>query len=217
MRLLRVLTVAAAAVTLTALVSAGSAQAQTKNTVHSKATTTTTTVAYGLSITAFDPKVAKAHGYTVAQNGNDVTLTKNGVSKSYSIGAGASPKTVTPPPNVAEYYNSFTGNCGTAWIGYDAIGDKQAVVTTGFSTSLASDIYYYYFYIGVTDSDGVGSKLYDGDAGIIGGTYWDSGTGWDTYHSVTGYSYDTISDGYALLDNGITCTAANISAYDYLY
>lgn len=200
---------AAAGITLVG----GTASAATS---HQAATPQLEKTVVGLSVTGFDANVAKAHGYQVAEKGvGSYVVTKNGKSHTITTTAAARGGAIARPFDIQQNWNTAYGNCGESWIGYYATGNRTADVYSGYQ------IYYtmaqpvgYDWDISVADGAGVGSKeFYDGTSSYG----WSIDPYWTTHHSVSGYSYDTITYGYVSLDDGSLCSSAHIQAYDYLY
>lgn len=144
-----------------------------------------------MHVVGFDAAVARAHGYTVmtAPDGHQ-----------YAVAKGA-----LQPATTVE------GNCGTATMDYTATGGKAATVYTGFTVD--DSAWYFNWAVSVVDNAGVGNDSW-GDP-LNSDSHWY--VTWDTHHSVTGYSYATVTSGSALLDNGDACAAAPVSASTTLY
>jgi hypothetical protein len=144
----------------------------------------------GMTITRFDPAVAKAHGY-------EIRTDSKGHQYSAKIGSAA------PLDGSNPGQPSLGGNCGYSNIYYGAVGSKQAHVETGYDVILpvvASDWWVY-----VTDDAGTGKLTFDNSEN--GTPYW--GITVDTHHSTTGFSWAEVStSSYVVLDDGGYCTSA---------
>jgi hypothetical protein len=68
-----------------------------------------------MQVVGFDRKVAAAHGYEIRADGS---------GKEYSVKAGA--------PADAQPLNTLPGVCGTSMVQVTPIGNRQALIQTGF-------------------------------------------------------------------------------------
>ncbi|MBR7833689.1 hypothetical protein KDL01_10465 [Actinospica durhamensis] len=186
-----------AAVLALAVVAGPAASAQAASTgsaaAKSSATSTIATTSYVTApakIIGFDAAIAKAHGYVIKKDaqGREYSV------KASEAGLSQSALALQPQNEV-----TLSGNCGSSFMEYTAIGSKKATVYTGFSL-VGSSAYYYDWDVAVTDSAGTGTEEFydylDSD--------WSWSTIWLTSHSVTGYSTARVVYGYAYqLDGGI--------------
>ena len=177
----------------------------TAATAQAAATTTTPAAATsqhgeGLSmkIVGFNPAIAKAHGY-------EIRTDAQGRQYSVKIGAKGAAAAVTPD-------NSLSGNCGTSYVWYSAIGNQAATLDTGFS-GLPEPAIAYTWKVSVTDAVGTGVVSWSG--GLALRASWE-GTS-VTHHSTTGYSYAKVTTGLVTLDDGTYCATLQPSASTTLY
>jgi hypothetical protein len=142
-----------------------------------------------LKVVGFDAAVAKKNGYQVktdaAGHQYAVKVTPSGAVQS----------SVTPQDSL--------GGCGGAYIDYEAVGNKQAWVYSGWYLDSGLTADYFYWRIPVTDNAGTGERYWYGP--LAAATGWYIPTGWKTTHSVTGYSWAEVSYGQIKLTNGDIC------------
>jgi hypothetical protein len=143
-----------------------------------------------LRVTGFNAEVAKKNGYEVrtdaAGHEYPVKVTRSGTSEN----------SVTPQSSLP---------CGGAYIDYEAAGNKQAWVYSGWFLSAGLTADYFYWRIPVTDNAGTGERYWYGP--LAAATGWYIPAGWLTSHSVTGYSWAEVSFGQITLTNGNICEA----------
>lgn len=170
------------------LVGLGAATAGTASAAQAPFTVRITTT---MHVVAFNAAVARAHGYTVktAPDGQQYALANGALQPATTV----------------------DGNCGTATMDYTATGGKAATVYTGFTVD--DGAWDFNWSVSVADDAGVGNKDW-GDP-LASDHQWY--VTWVTHHSVTGYSFATVTSGAAQLDNGSVCAAAPVSASTTLY
>jgi hypothetical protein len=121
--------------------------------------------------------------------------------------------------NAAAARPAAATDCGDGYIEYYAIGNKEAMVFSGWEL-LGSYIGTNFFWnIAVGDNDGVGQKYFTGNPTQQGGgpQWWNIPTGWETYHSVTGPSFAELTEGIVQLAGGGTCVYTPGAAWTNLY
>jgi hypothetical protein len=143
-----------------------------------------------MKIIGFDAGVAKAHGYVIRTDSH---------GRQYSVKAGA---TTGATPNTI-----ITGDCGSSWIYYSAMGGRRVSVDTGFTVNTPAVWYWWEYWL--VDNGGVSSHQYYG--GLALRTRWSNTS---IYGGMTpGYSYTYVdSASEAVLDNGGVCYTASPSA-----
>ncbi|WP_034269566.1 hypothetical protein [Actinospica robiniae] len=174
---------------------ASSAQAATGSAAGSATTAavrqvTTYRITAPAHVIGFDSAVAKAHGYVIKKDAN---------GREYSVKASAAGLSSSAASAVLPA-ETKDGNCGDSFLEYTAMGSKQATVHTGFNL-IGSTAYYYDWDVAVTDSAGTGTKEFYGYLD----SDWSWSTMWLTVHSVTGYSYARVVNGYAYQYDGAIC------------
>jgi hypothetical protein len=146
-----------------------------------------------MHITGFNAAIAKAHGYEIL---------KNSKGQEYSVKIG-SRTTFSPASNPV-----VTGNCGSSYMYFKAIGHRSQSPRYGASydsgyfvihPTLAGEWYMYF-----VDRDGVGDiNNYNATNGSSG--WSQSGTTW---HTPTGYAYGEVStSSYVIMDDGGYCVS----------
>lgn len=176
---------------LAAVVSLVGLSAATAGTASAAQAPFTVRITDPMRVVGFDAAVARAHGYTVktAPDGHQYALAKGALQPATTV----------------------DGNCGSATLDYTATGGKAATVYTGFTVD--DGAWEFNWSVAVTDDAGVGTENW-GDPLASRTQWYDT---WITHHSVTGYSFATVTSGAALLDNGDVCAAAPVSASTTLY
>src|SRR5690606_13650334 len=124
------------------------------------------------AVADFDPAVAEANGYEVHE-ASDGTL--------YPVEAGSS------VPLVPD--NEVPGNCGTSHVYVTPIGGRQAVIQTGWVSTLGPAVDYSWA-VTVADDYGVSVKTWGGSlwfrtSWVGTNLFTSSGTGW-VFAEVTG-------------------------------
>jgi len=196
MRLLRQIAIGTMAVMACASVAAGTAQASPRSAVASVTASKVTVheVKVPMKLEGFNAAVAKRNGYSILKNAEGQQYAVKLNAKGQEIAS-----TATPDASV----------CGDSYIEYDAIGNKQAIVFSGWSLDDGYTADFFTWDIIAVDSAGTGSKNFYGNPTQQGGTptNWYIPTGWLTTHSVTGSSYAEVTAGQILLTNGGVCDA----------
>ena len=158
-----------------------------------------------MTVVRFDVAVANANGY-------DVRVDAQG--RQYVVPAGT--KTSAAIEAVPE--NKVTGNCGSSWMYYNAIGHRatkpkyMANFNSGYQVTRPTIAGNWLMYF--QDKAGIGliTKL----GATHGTSYWNDQE--TTYHSVTGASEAWVStDSWVELNNGAICTSGGPSAATTLY
>jgi hypothetical protein len=136
-----------------------------------------------LKAVGFDSKVAAANGY-------EIRMDSDGTPYSVKIGSTEGPS--------AE--NRLPGDCGRPHVYFTPIGNRKAVIDTGFDVTRGPAIDYSWV-VTVTDSWGVSRKTWGGPLWFA--YHW---VGTHTFTSTgTGYAYADVTTGIAILANGSIC------------
>jgi hypothetical protein len=149
-----------------------------------------------MHIIGVDAAVAKAHGYVVR-------TARNGAK--YAVRASDAKSVATPA-------NEVGGNCGTSYLYYYSVGNREAYVDTGFEVTPAPAIYFSW-HVAVTDNIGVGNHSW----GDPLADDWNWATEWLTVHGTTGYSTADVTSGAAVLSNGDVCGSGDPWDWTDLY
>ena len=143
-----------------------------------------------MHIVSFNAAVAKAHGYEIRTNAQGLQ---------YSVKIGSK---LSLDSNPVVY-----GNCGDSYIYYSWIGYRSASPHYGASTYTGYDVIAPAVegHWQVTYVDNAGTGTVNTSNAANGTPFWS--TSYDTWHSVTGYSYADVdpNGSWALLDNGALC------------
>lgn len=139
-----------------------------------------------MHITGFDEKVANDNGYEIIKDANGKAV---GSKKKGEITTNA---------------NIIWGKCGESHVYYNATGGGWTTATTGFTlynTPLSMG-----WTVAVVDNAGVASRRWS--MPWFWSSWQDTFTSW---HSVNGYSYAYVSEGWVLLNSGSICTTGSPS------
>lgn len=139
-----------------------------------------------MQITGFDEKVAADNGYEIIKDANGQAV---GTKKKGDITTNAT---------------IIWGNCGESHLYYRATGGGWTTATTGFS--LYSTPIYMGWRVSAVDNAGVASGSWN--MPWFWSTWQDTYTSW---HSVNGYSYAYVSEGWVMLKDGSICSTGSPS------
>lgn len=151
-----------------------------------------------MKFVGFNKAIAKAHGYEILTDAQ---------GHQYSVKIGAKAGSAAARPN-----NSLSGNCGTSYLWYNAIGARAATLDTGFENLPVAAVYYIWR-VSVTDAIGTGVVPWSGVLALRGS--WEGIT--VTHHGATGYSRAVVTTGLVDLADGTSCVTLQPSDYTYLY
>lgn len=180
------------------------AHAQTKDAAPQQAMTTPDGKPFDkttpMQITGFDKSVAAEHGYEI-KTGPD--------GKEYSLKIGA---TRGQAPNAVTPENVVSGNCGSSWLWYDAIGGSAAQINTGFNLTQPATSYWWL----VTIDDGGGHSAQTWSGGLFFRNRWGvTRTVRNMTHGASGAKVSTASS--AILWDGAVCTSGGPADFTWVY
>jgi hypothetical protein len=135
----------------------------------------------------FNSAVAKAHGYE---------LRTDKAGRKYIARTSGSTGSVTP-------YDYVEGNCGDSYMWLYADGNHYTTASTGFE-GLEAPAVSFEWQIAVVDGAGTAHHTF-GPASLAFDDSWHGE--WKSWHSVSGYSWAQVTDGWALLADGVICSA----------
>ncbi|HEY9673814.1 MAG TPA: hypothetical protein V6D11_20400 [Waterburya sp.] len=151
----------------------------------------------------FDAKVAASNGYEIKtlSDGRQYSVLKNPSTSQPSASNG-----------VVTASNVVKGNCGESWIYFNAIGNLQGSLSTGFRVKAPAISYGWR--VDVTDQVGVGTLRW---GGLLFRSAW-QGTK-RTQSGAKGYAIAKVnpSGSYALLSDGSICVSGGPSASTRYY
>jgi hypothetical protein len=149
---------------------------------------------FKMYVERFDAKVAASNGYEIK------TLPDG---RQYSVLRNSSTSPSSVPTGTVTVANLVKANCGESWLYFDAIGNLQGKVSTGFR--VIAPAIQYGWRVDVTDQIGVGTLTWGG--GLLLSKAW-QGTRL-TKSGAKGYATARVnpSGSYALLVDGSICVS----------
>ena len=147
-----------------------------------------------MQVVGFDREVAAANGYEIRVN-------NEGQEYSVPVGSDAS---VTPS-------NTVTGNCGSSYVQITPVGNRKALIQTGFTVYTGAVDFDWVVH--VIDNYGVSNKTWGGAL-----AFRSSWVGTNNFTSSgTGYASAEVTWGVAFLWDGTICFSLGPFASTYIY
>ncbi|WP_285473243.1 hypothetical protein [Actinoplanes sp. NBRC 101535] len=168
-----------------------------------------------MRLTAFDARVAEAHGYRIVILPDGATA-----SVPASLAAAAESGTYVPtsgviPAEPAEGdmstsdYGAADGDCGMSWVSLEARGGSKATLLTGMALRPdAGDPWDVHWNVNISDPGGSSTQSYSEGQGTSGLLTW---TAYARILGLTkGYAFATVVwySSYTVTDNGWVCWSA---------
>ena len=103
-------------------------------------------------------------------------------------------------------YNQVQGNCGISWIRVSKTGSHKVAIVSGYK-NLAGSAYFWSWEVQLTDKNGTSSHTHSGETSGTAATR--------TWSNLNQYSwtYDLVTAGGAILNNGTVCLSGRPDVY----